>query len=187
MRIISGCFKGKKLLIPKDNNTRPLKDSVKESLFNIIEHSKLIKFKLNNSQILDLFSGVGSFGLECISRECKEVTFIENYPKAIKILQKNISDLNCNHKVKIIEKNIYERNTLNSLKSAFDIIFIDPPYKEKRLNDLIKIIIESKLLKKEGIMIIHRHKKEKFEILKGFKVLKESTYGISKIIFGNKD
>ena len=187
MRIISGKFKGKKINQPNDRFTRPLKDLTKESIFNILKHSNLLKIKIERSKILDLFSGVGSFGLECISRECKEVTFIENYPKVIKILQKNISDLNCNHKVKIIEKNIYERNTLNSLKSAFDIIFIDPPFKEKRLNDLIKIIIESKLLKKEGIMIIHRHKKEKFEILKGFKVLKESTYGISKIIFGNKD
>ena len=68
MRIISGIFKGKKLIIPKDKHTRPLKDNVKESIFNILEHSNLINYKISNSNVLDLFSGVGSFGLECISR-----------------------------------------------------------------------------------------------------------------------
>ena len=55
MRIISGNFKNKKLLLPSDNYTRPLKDLVKESIFNIIEHSKLIKFKIENCEVLDLF------------------------------------------------------------------------------------------------------------------------------------
>ena len=63
MRIISGSFKGKKILEPKDNNTRPLKDLTKESIFNIIIHSKRFNVDIKNSKILDLFSGVGSFGL----------------------------------------------------------------------------------------------------------------------------
>ena len=79
MRIISGNFKGKKLLIPNDNLTRPLRDTVKESIFNILEHSNLIKIQLYDSRILDLFSGIGSFGLECISRYSKHVTFFENH------------------------------------------------------------------------------------------------------------
>ena len=64
MRIISGSFKGKKILTPKDKKTRPLNDLTKESIFNIIKHSN--KFKVNFSEgiILDLFCGVGSFGIE---------------------------------------------------------------------------------------------------------------------------
>ena len=58
-------------------NTRPLKDSVKENIFNIIKHSKKIGIKLENSNILDLYSGIGSFGIECISRGAKKVTFVE--------------------------------------------------------------------------------------------------------------
>ena len=68
--------------------TRPLKDVVKESIFNLIQHSNKININIKNSQILDLFSGSGSFGIECLSREAKKVTFIENYPEAIKILEK---------------------------------------------------------------------------------------------------
>ena len=66
MRIISGKYKGKKILQPKDLTTRPLKDLTKESIFNIIIHSNKFNVKIKNSNILDLFSGVGSFGLECL-------------------------------------------------------------------------------------------------------------------------
>jgi 16S rRNA (guanine966-N2)-methyltransferase len=66
MRIISGIFKGKKILDPKDIKTRPLKDLTKESIFNIINHSKKFNINLKESVILDLFSGVGSFGIECL-------------------------------------------------------------------------------------------------------------------------
>ena len=88
MRIISGLFKGKKILEPRDILTRPLKDLTKESIFNIINHSNKIKISLEKSYILDLFSGVGSFGLECLSRGAKEVVFIENYIKVLPILKK---------------------------------------------------------------------------------------------------
>jgi len=71
MRIISGTFRGKKILEPKDIKTRPLKDLTKESIFNILNHSNKFKIDLENSNILDLFSGVGSFGIECLSRWAK--------------------------------------------------------------------------------------------------------------------
>ena len=78
MRIISGIFKGKKILEPLDIETRPLKDLTKESIFNIIKHSKKFKVNLEGATILDLFSGVGSFGIECLSRKAKMVFFVEN-------------------------------------------------------------------------------------------------------------
>ena len=83
MRIISGKFKGKKLFLPSDKNTRPLKDMVKESIFNLLEHSNKFGLSLSNSSVLDLFSGCGSFGIECISRGSKNVYFFENYLKAL--------------------------------------------------------------------------------------------------------
>ena len=90
MRIISGELKGKKILLPKDKITRPLKDMVKESIFNILEHSNLFLFKIKKARVLDLFSGSGSFGLECISRGADHVTFFENYSIALSILKKNV-------------------------------------------------------------------------------------------------
>ena len=186
MRIISGNLKGKKIVQPNTKNTRPLKDLTKESIFNIMEHSNLLKFSFEKSVILDLFSGVGSFGLECLSRGAKSVIFIENYSETIKILKKNIQNFNCEKKTKIITENIFNiRNLAELQKKKFGIIFLDPPYKEKKLTNLLNDIISLKLLKKNGIIIIHRHKKEEEIYPKKFKILKIKTYGISKIIFGN--
>ena len=90
MRIIGGNFKGKKIITPIDKSTRPLKDMVRESIFNIIEHSKNEFVNLDGSKILDLFSGTGSFGIECISRGAEKVIFFENYINSIKVLKKKL-------------------------------------------------------------------------------------------------
>ena len=185
MRIISGNFKGKKILLPKDKLTRPLKDLTKESIFNILKHSKLLNVELENSNILDLFSGVGSFGLECLSRGAKNVTFLESYTEVLNILKKNIDNLNQQNQTKIIEKDIFSENTLKLLNDKFDIIFMDPPYKEKKLPFLLDEITKLELLNTDGLIIIHRHKKENDDLPKGFNLILEKNYGISKIIFGN--
>ena len=185
MRIISGDYKGKKILLPKDKLTRPLKDLTKESIFNIIKHSKLLNINLENSNILDLFSGAGSFGLECLSRGAVNVTFFESYKEVLTVLRKNINSLKQQDSSIIIEKDIFAENTLNKLNKKFDIIFMDPPYKEKKLVDLLDKIIKLKLLKDNGTIIIHRHKKEEDIFPNEFNIIIEKNYGISKIIFGN--
>ena len=185
MRIISGNYKGKKILLPKDKLTRPLKDLTKESIFNIVQHSKLLNVKIEKSNILDLFSGIGSFGLECLSRGAANVTFLESYKGALIILKKNIDNLKQQNYSNILEKNIFSENTLKGLNDKFDIIFMDPPYKEKKLTDLLNIIIKLKLLKDNGIIIIHRHKKEEDILPNEFNIIIEKSYGISKIIFGD--
>ena len=185
MRIISGSFKGKKILLPKDKLTRPLKDLTKESIFNILKHSKLLNVELESSNILDLFSGVGSFGLECLSRGAKNVTFMESYTDVLSVLKKNINNLNQQNQTKVIEKDIFTENTLKLLNDKFDIIFMDPPYKEKKLSFLLNSIAKFELLNTRGIIIIHRHKKEEDDLSKEFNLILEKNYGISKIIFGN--
>tara|TARA_B100000767_G_C19623291_1_gene475024 strand:+ start:216 stop:779 length:564 start_codon:yes stop_codon:yes gene_type:complete len=184
MRIISGNFRGKKIFEPTDKSTRPLKDLTKEALFNIIVHSNKFNIKIKSSNILDLFSGVGSFGLECLSREASTVTFVENYKKVLPILKKNITNLNCLDKSTIIEKNILNQLDFKTLKNKFDIIFMDPPYKEKYLYKLLKEIFEAKILNENGIIIIHRHKKENHDFNELFSIIEQKNYGISKLIFG---
>ena len=186
MRIISGNFKNKKLLLPSDNYTRPLKDLVKESIFNIIEHSKLIKFKIENCEVLDLFSGSGSFGLECISREAKKVLFCENYIPATKILNKNIANLKCKKNTDIYIGDAFKLlNDKSFLINKFQIIFLDPPFKENKIRELMENLNKSNILDKEGMIILHRNKKYKDALPEKFKVVIEKTYGLSKIIFGS--
>ena len=186
MRIIGGKNKGKKIVMPLDKNTRPLRDLVKESIFNLIEHSNKFNISISNSIVLDLFSGSGSFGLECISRGAKFITFVENYVHALGILKKNISMMGALPFSEIIEDNCFELiNEKKIFSKTFDIIFLDPPYKYKNINVLIEQIIEKKILKKTGIILIHRHKKDDIEITSKLKILDSRKYGISKIIIGN--
>ena len=185
MRVIGGRFKGKKLLEPKDKETRPLKDLTKESIFNIINHSNKFSIKIKKAYILDLFSGVGSFGIECLSQGADHVTFIEKYDGVLPILKKNINNLKSEINYEIIENDILNNFEFKSLKLRYDIIFLDPPYKEKTLKNILNTIIENKILKDNGVIIIHRHKKEIDEFPKNFQLIDEKKYGISKIIFGS--
>ena len=186
MRIISGLFKGKKILQPADKMTRPLKDLTKESVFNVIEHSNKFSVNIKDSIILDLYSGVGSFGLECLSREAKYVTFIENYKGVLPILKKNLFSLKNINNYEILNQDINLKSEiiLSKLKQKNDIIFLDPPFKDKNLERILSNINNNKILKKDGIVIIHRHKKENDNYPEDFKILEKKIYGISKIIFG---
>ncbi len=186
MRIISGSFKGKKILEPKDNKTRPLKDLTKESIFNVINHSNKFNINMNESNILDLFSGVGSFGIECLSRGAKKVVFIENYSGVLKILKKNLINLKFIENYEIIEKDIYKNDFCFKYEIKFNIIFLDPPYKDKNLDTVLTKIENSKILKDNGIIIIHRHRDEKDIFSSNYKIVEEKRYGISKIIFLNQ-
>jgi 16S rRNA (guanine966-N2)-methyltransferase len=187
MRIIGGKYKGKKLSQPLDKTTRPLKDLVKESIFNIIQHSKKINIQLENSKVLDLYAGSGSFGLECISRNADFVYFFEKNLNAVKILNKNLNILG-----KVLNYKIYNKDCLafiaseNFIEKNFDIIFLDPPFKDATINEILNLIAKKKILKDKGIIIIHRHIKDKLEILCDFQIIEDRKYGISKIFFIKK-
>ena len=183
MRIIAGLFKGKKILIPKDKKTRPLKDLTKESIFNIIKHSNKFEINFSDAAVLDLFCGVGSFGIECISRGAKKVVFIENYLGVLPLLKKNLHNLKSIKNYEIIEKDIYRNEIFSEFGFKFDIIFLDPPYKDKDLKNLFIKIKKNEILKNNGIIILHRHKKESDYIPLNFKLIEEKIYGISKIAF----
>ena len=190
MRIIAGKFKGMTLYAPADKKTRPLKDMVRESIFNFLNHSNKILFRLEKSNVLDLYSGTGSFGLECLSRQVGEVIFIEKEKIAFGILEKNIEKLKVKNRSKIFFDdvfNVIEKQDKKPFSLSrhlkFDLIFCDPPFEDTNINRLIKLIFRKNLLNKNGIIIIHRHKKTKDNLSNYFKIIDERLYGISKIIF----
>ena len=185
MRIISGFLKGKKIDYLKSATTRPLRDFVKENIFNIIKHSNLTKLKLENTNILDLYSGVGSFGIECISRGVKKTTFVENDNKALIKLKKNLSNLKIENQSEVFsEKIISFFKRLNS-KDKFEIIFFDPPFAEKFFIEELKMIKNSTIYKKNHLIIIHRDAKSEDNLEKIMNVLLTRIYGRSKVIFGS--
>ena len=183
MRIVSGFLKGKKIDFLKSTITRPLRDFVKENIFNIINHSNLIDVNLKNCNVLDLYAGVGSFGIECISRGAKKTTFIENDNKAYAMLEKNINNLKIENQSKIFKnKTISFLNKLNN-KDRFEIIFFDPPFAENFFIEELKIIKNLKIYKKKHLIIIHREQKSTDDLDKVINVLLTRRYSRSKVIF----
>ena len=164
MRIISGRFKNKKIFLPTNKITRPLKDIVRESIFNIIEHSNNEYLELKGAKILDFFAGTGSFGIECLSRGAKKTIFFENYPSSNKILKKNLITLKLEKKTRVFESNTYNfsKDQLGQIK--FDLIFLDPPFLHENINELIEKIKKTNIADKNTLIILHRNKKTKEKI-----------------------
>lgn len=183
MRIISGILKGKSIDFLKNSNTRPLKDSVRENIFNILKHSNLIKIDVENSSILDLYSGIGSFGIESLSRLAKKVTFVEQDEIACNILKTNLKKLFLIKK-SIIFNNKVENILNDKILKKFDIFFLDPPFANLDYLRILKLIKNKKIFNLNHIVIIHREKKadDNFENL--LKIVETKFYGRSKIIFG---
>ena len=183
MRVTGGLLKGGKIEYIKSSITRPLKDLIKESIFNIINHSNLLNINLVNSDVLDLYSGVGSFGIECISRGASKLTFIEKDKKAVEIIKKNLETLNILKKTNIYNEAISVR--IHKLKrNSFDIVFLDPPFTTDIFKKDLEAIRNFNLLKKKHLIIIHREAKFNDKLDGLIKIILERKYGRSRILFG---
>ena len=185
MRIISGFLKGKKMIFLKSATTRPLRDFVKESIFNVVMHSNLVDISLDSANVLDLYSGVGSFGIECISRGSKKTTFVENDKKALGVLKKNIEQLKIENRSSIFEAKISSFTKQLSEKNKYEIIFFDPPFSENSFIEELKIVKKSNICKKDHIIIIHREEKSQDNFSEIMNIITTKKYGRSKVIFGN--
>jgi len=125
MRIIAGSKRGMKLLSPKGKDSRPITDRVKESLFSVLYKYGLPKDKV----VADLFCGVGSLGLEALSRGAEFVTFVEQDPKVVAVLDRNIEKAAFVKESKVITADAFKISApLDSDRHGYDLIFVDPPY-----------------------------------------------------------
>lgn len=185
MRIIAGKMKGTKLFTLDGINTRPTLDRVKEPLFSIIN------FKLEDSIVLDLFSGSGALGLEAISRGAEKAYLCDNSYDAIRIIKQNVEKTKTKDEAVIISEKFEKAlNEFNLKNIKFDIIFLDPPYKTDYAEIATKIIVEKKLLKDNGIIIIETDSKEKvIEKIQGIDITMydERKYGRVTLLFLRKE
>ena len=184
MRIISGIFRGKKLIKFNKVGIKPTTDKTRESIFNIIISYLKIN-EINNNlplqgfNVLDIFAGTGALGFEAISRGAKNVTFIEKSPDNLRVLYKNADHLKVNEKVEIIKRSIRK---VKKIDGKFDLIFMDPPYQmDLIIKKTLKKILDFKITKKEAVIIIEYAKKKKIVIPKEFEIIKEKNYGNSSI------
>ncbi|MBN2182142.1 MAG: 16S rRNA (guanine(966)-N(2))-methyltransferase RsmD [Sedimentisphaerales bacterium] len=127
MRIIAGTKRAMRLLGPETKVSRPITDRVKESLFSV-----LYKYDLTDAAtVADLFCGVGSLGLEALSRGANFVVFVEQDGDIIKILKKNIEKTGFVKESEILRADAFRINAaLGTKRQKYDLVFVDPPYKD---------------------------------------------------------
>jgi 16S rRNA (guanine966-N2)-methyltransferase len=144
MRIIAGARRGMKLLIPDTRETRPITDRVKESLFMVLQNYDL----LAGARVADLFCGVGSLGLEAISRGAVFATFVENSPEIADVLEKNIAKAAFEKQSRVVRASAFSVGApVGPGGERHDLVFVDPPYAMTRevgpgssLADLLRIL-----------------------------------------------
>ena len=184
MRIISGIFRGKKLIKFNKVGIKPTTDKTRESIFNIIISYLKIN-EINNNlplqgfNVLDIFAGTGALGFEAISRGAEKVTFIEKSRDNLRVLYKNIDHLKVNEKVKVIKRSIRK---VKKNEEKFDLILMDPPYQMDLIIKItLKKILNFKIIKNETVIVIEHGKKKKLIIPKEFKIIKKKDYGNSSL------
>ena len=170
--VIVGKYKGRKFFTGKDPKIRPTQGRVKKSAMQIIE-------PFEGKSVLDLFSGLGTLGIEALSRGASSVTFIEKYYTSIKYLKKNIEHICPNDKINLVQEDVF--SFLSSCNKTFDIILADPPYKKVEISKLHGLV--KSVLSEDGKYFIEM---KRFEIEKS-EDIKIKYYGSTQVIFGWKE
>lgn len=177
MRVLAGRYKSKLIRTINDPLTRPMMSRVRESIFNSLQ------FNIENKDILDLYAGSGSLGIESLSRGANFVTFIENSDNCITILKQNLKEFENNYKITQSSVDKFLQTSL----STYDIVFYDPPFKIE--TDVVKkeVMKIYNILNSDGFVVIHRHTASKeLDTLKNYKIHKEKNYGQSNILILRK-
>ncbi|WP_250673304.1 16S rRNA (guanine(966)-N(2))-methyltransferase RsmD [Paraclostridium ghonii] len=157
MRVISGKARGLKLNTPKNEDVRPTTDRVKESLFNIINGYII------DGEVLDLFAGTGSLGIECLSRGSSKCVFVDLNKSSIDIVKSNIKKARVEANSEVMNtdfKSAIEKVKNNSYK--FDVIFMDPPYYKDMFIDALEKVEHSNILKEDGVIVVEHDTKHEF-------------------------
>ena len=157
MRIISGKFKGKRILPPHQITARPTTDFAKEGLFNLLNN----KIDFEGIDVLDLFAGTGGIGFEFVSRDCRSVISIEQNDRHCNFIRKVCSDL------KITNLSLIKTDVFRFMKSShiqFDLVFADPPYELEDFSTIPDLVFMHQLLKNDGLFVLEHGSKNDFSL-----------------------
>jgi len=165
MRIIAGKHRGRNLLAPQGDVTRPITDRVKQSLFDILAPT------LGDARVYDCFAGTGSMGLECLSRGAAAVTFFEADRPAIERLKKNVAVMDEERRCRIVASDLFKwfaQAPAPGAEHRVDLIFLDPPYRflRERPLDLQKLAgkFSADHLARDGIVVFRHDANDALEL-----------------------
>ena len=168
MKIITGKYKGQEIKTIDKISTRPMMAQIRESIFNSLQ------FEINNANVLDLFAGSGSLGIESLSRGAVSATFIEISKDVLKILKHNL--IKIEEETVVVGADVFK--WIINCDTQYDIIFVDPPfeYKNEILSELLNNTVDK--LEDNGKIILHRHSSSgRLNIVRKLELVKEKKFG----------
>jgi 16S rRNA (guanine(966)-N(2))-methyltransferase RsmD len=159
-RVISGKYRGKKIPLREEQSIRPTTDRVKETIFNILQHSYADNMR---GVVLDLFAGSGSLGIECLSRGAESVVFVDKNPQAMADIKKFVKELPSHTNgsrqpfIDYIVSNVANLNP-SKLPANISLVFLDPPYESTLVIDSLNLLLQSNRLQDDCIFVIESSK-----------------------------
>lgn len=154
MRVITGSVKGVRLKSLPGTETRPTADMVKQGIFNIVQ------FSVEERRVLDLFAGTGQLAIEALSRGASEAVLVDNSPEAVKIIGENLRHTRTDGRARVVRSD-YKAYLQSAPKRYFDLIFLDPPYREGYLERILSFVDSFDIAAENGIIICEGSAKEK--------------------------
>lgn len=184
MRIISGKYKGRRIIAPKKLPVRPTTDLSKEALFNILNNH----FNFSGLKILDLFAGTGNISYEFASRGSEPITSVDADFGCINFIKKTATEFDFD--ITIIKSDVFK--FLERCNTSYDIVFADPPYhlSQEQFESIVKLIFENEILDQEGMLIVEHSKETKLEHLENFSFAKHyggTTFSFFEFEFEEED
>lgn len=173
MRIIAGEHRGRKLLAPEGDQTRPVTDRVKQSIFDIVAN------RLEGSRVYDCFAGTGSFGLESLSRGASHATFFEAHKPTSKRLHENVRLIGAEERSTIVTTDLFRWAASQKPEARIDVVFLDPPYRylRERPDELRSLArdLSSQHLAEDGVIVFRHDAADKLDL--GLPVADVREYG----------
>ncbi len=178
MRINAGKWKGRPIASVSGMATRPTPDVVKQAIFNIIRD------EVEGSYFCDFFAGTGNIAFEALSRGAKSAVAVENSREALAVIKKNAEYLGCGNELNVLPVDVATAAKRLSGK-AFDIIFFDPPYNKGFEKTTLELILQNKLIKDTGVVIVQYEGKNSIigDVPEAFDISDERRYGRTGLLF----
>ena len=185
MRIVSGRYRGRRLIAPEGLAVRPTSDRTREALFDILTHGRLLQDGggLQGAVVLDAFAGTGALGLEALSRGAAHVTFMESHAAALAALRKNILALDELGDASVHRADVLRPPTRPADAEPCTVVLMDPPYNQGLAGPALLALRKAGWLATDALISVELMKAEPFDPPEGFAIVDQRTYGKAKLVF----
>ena len=183
MRIVAGALRGRPLVAPKGQSTRPTADRARQALFNVLEHAAW-SAAIEGRRALDLFAGSGALGLEALSRGAAFCLFVEKGPAGAEAIRANIQSVSLQHRGRVLRSDAATLGARTGRDgAAFDLAFLDPPYGAGLGEAALARLIAGEWLAPGALVVLERGAADHPRPTPGFEVLDERTWGAAAVAF----